>query len=137
MRADYTIPATLESVSNFTQRMEARFQRLPDETRTKLLLGLHELLVNITVHAYAGETGYIDIALTQVGDTLTIVVSDAAMVDFQQPTTIPEPDAESLPEHGMGLFIIHQTFDTVTYERLVQGNRWHLTTRLPAGDTRA
>ncbi|NJL34680.1 MAG: ATP-binding protein [Chloroflexaceae bacterium] len=128
-----TIPATLEAISHMSQDIEADLQYLPADKRGKVVLALHELLVNIAVHAYGGAGGAIDIVLTHTAATLGIVVTDAAATTFTMPTVIRALNPQDLPEHGMGLYIMHQTFDTVRYERLAQGNRWHLTTAVSAG----
>lgn len=127
MELHCTILATLEAVSWFTQDLEIRFAYLSIETRTTVVLALHELLVNIIRHAYAGTAGEIDICILHTDAALTITVTDSAAHTFEQPALISAPDPHDLPEHGMGLFIIHQAFDEITYKRLAHGNQWHLT----------
>ena len=121
-----TINATLEAVSKFTGRLETQLEALPVETRTGVVLGIQELLVNIVRHAYAGAEGHIDFDFQYDRTTIHITVTDSARNAFTMPDEIAAPDPLSLPEHGMGLFIIRQSFDDVRYERLANGNRWQL-----------
>lgn len=120
------IPATLESVSNFNQTLETYLREMPIEDRTALVLAVQELLVNIVRHAYGDVTGFIHFNMEQSNNSVIIMVRDNAQQAFVMPKTIDPPDPLDLPEGGMGLFIIHQVFDLVEYERLPDGNRWHL-----------
>lgn len=132
MNVQAVLPATLEAVSTFTQQLETHLADLPTETSTAIALAVHELLVNIVVHAYTQEKGDIDFQLSGTQELIAITIIDYAPGGFVMPASINEPDPLDLPEHGMGLFIIHQTFDEVTYERLSDTNRWHLKKMLGA-----
>jgi serine/threonine-protein kinase RsbW len=101
--------------------------------RTTTTLAVHELLVNIVEHAYMGEPGQIDLTITYTSIDLSIVIADQAKTAFVMPDQIDAPDPADLPEGGMGMFIIHQAFDVVKYERLELGNQWTLVKTL--GDT--
>ena len=52
-------------------------------------------------------------------ETLTVSVSDQG--DGFQPELVPAPDLESLPEGGMGLFIMRSFMDEVRYQRSLDG----------------
>lgn len=126
MNIQLTLDATLESVSSFSQQLEARLERLPLEARTTIVLAIQELLVNVVKHAYAGQPGQIEFALDQADSRLQVVVTDHADNAFQIPERVSAPNPLDLPEHGMGLFIIYQSFDKVQYERGDGQNRWQL-----------
>lgn len=125
-----TIPATLAAVSKFSEELETDFESISIEIRTLLTLAIQELLVNIVQHAYAGSTGEIDFDMTFSPQTIQIIIRDYANTTFEIPSEISEPDPLALQEHGMGMFIIHQTFDTVEYERLTNGSQWQLMKKL-------
>ncbi len=125
-----TLDATLETVSSFTQSLETLLAALSIEVRTSVVLAVQELLVNIVKHAYSGKPGKIEFELEQSDSKLEITVTDNADNAFQMPETITAPDMFDLPEHGMGLFIIHQAFDKVEYQRSDDRNRWQLMKRL-------
>lgn len=126
MNIQLTLDATLKSVSSFSQQLESRLESLPIEARTTVVLAVQELLVNVVKHAYAGKPGQIEFVLDQADSCLQIVVTDHADNPFQIPKTVSAPDPMNLPEHGMGLFIIYQSFDKVQYERGDGRNRWQL-----------
>ena len=126
MHEKVTIPATLEAVSKFTQDLEPRLALIGTENCTLVILAVQELLVNIVRHAYDGDEGDIQFELHLSDQDLNIEISDQATTAFEIPENIQEPDPLDLPEHGMGLFIINQSFDRVKYERLSGGNRWQL-----------
>jgi len=127
MNEKTTVHATLEAVSQFTQSLENIFSELDTETRILLTLGVQELLVNIVEHAYAGASGSIEIVLKQSASALQVIVTDQAEATFNIPKgDITAPDPLDLPEGGMGLFIIYQSFDEVKYQRLSNGNQWQL-----------
>ncbi|MEM6285336.1 MAG: SpoIIE family protein phosphatase, partial [Chloroflexota bacterium] len=131
MEEHTTFPATLEDVSRFTPRMEARMSSLPLEVRTSVTLAVHELLVNVVEHAYAGEEGNIHFNVMQSADTLKIIIQDHAPNAFDPASASSDvPDPLDLPEGGMGMFIIHQTFETVDYKRTEDGNLWTLEKRI-------
>lgn len=99
---------------------------MPVTLRMEVVLALHELLVNIVAHAYAGAEGQIDLDIQQTADALTLTVTDQAATAFELPESIAAPDLSDLPESGMGLFIIREVFDDVNYMHLAPGNRWIL-----------
>lgn len=126
MHAHYSLDATLEAVSGFTQGMENTLRNLSLEVRTQIVLALQELLVNIVRHAYAGEPGKIEVDLNHEPDSIVLSIQDFGPNRLTMPEVIQPIDPATLPEHGMGLFIIHQSFDTVTYERRERANHWQL-----------
>lgn len=130
MRINETITATLEAVSHFGTKLESHLQSLTVDTRTTILLAVQELLVNIVRHAYNGQDGLIHFDMFMSASEISITVVDGALnaLDLNEP--IAELDPLDLPESGMGLFIIYQSFDTIEYAHLQPGNRWHLVKRL-------
>jgi serine/threonine-protein kinase RsbW len=120
------LDATLSTVSRFTESLETDLAALSIEVRTGIVLAVQELLVNIVRHAYEGKSGQIEFELDQSDSQILIQVKDDAEKAFEMPETITAPDLLDLPEHGMGLFIIHQAFDTVDYKRTEGRNHWRL-----------
>ena len=126
MRKSVTIPATLEAVSGFTASLEADLKQMPAQTRMAVVLAVQELCVNIVKHAYRGTRGDIHIQIDWSSQGLDITCTDSAPTTYTPPEVITAPDPLLLPESGMGMFIIYQTFDRVEYEHLDHGNRWHV-----------
>ncbi|MEQ8675667.1 MAG: ATP-binding protein [Aggregatilineales bacterium] len=126
MNKTITLSATLKDVSAFVADLEKTLADLPIEIRTGITLSIQELGVNIVKHAYAGESGDIHVALDWSADAVRFVITDSATNAFTMPEIINTPDPLALQEHGMGLFIIHQSFDEVGYQRAGGQNRWTL-----------
>lgn len=95
---------------------EADFKSL-----NKIEVALDELLTNIALYAYAPETGNIDIDydFDASARLLTIVISDEGK-PFD-PLAKEDPNiALSLQDRkigGLGIFIVKQVMDEVSYER--------------------
>ena len=130
MQEKISIVASLEAVSRFTEKLETLFADLPMNNRVEVVLAMQELCVNIVEHAYAGDTGEIHIEIEYIPERVTIIIMDDAENAFSEPPLIKLPDPLSLPESGLGLFIIYHSFDEVEYKRLDSGNRWYLVKRL-------
>lgn len=130
MRLQQTISAHLEAISHFNQQLESALSSLSVHDRTTVVLAVQELLVNIVRHAYAGESGDIDFEMTLAGAQLNITVRDYANIDFEMPERIDPIDVLSLPESGMGLYIIQQAFDDIEYQIIAGGHLWLLRKRL-------
>jgi serine/threonine-protein kinase RsbW len=84
--------------------------------------GLGELVVsavgeafnNVVFHAYRGRSPgdvAIEIDITPRGLTVRVVDFGSAF----DPTAVPEPELDGLPESGMGLFIMRRCMDAVRY----------------------
>ncbi len=83
-------------------------------------LSVVEAVTNIIKHAYNGEAGKsIDINLTLCSGHINFKIYDTGN-SFElkgKPEIDPHnTDIETLPESGMGLFIIHAVMDEVRYE---------------------
>lgn len=126
MNKQMTFAATLEATSHFTQQLEDWMSFLAMDVRTPVVLAVHELLVNIVRHAYAGQTGEITTAIETTPKALRIRIRDFAPNGFVMPDQVAAPDLVDLPEGGMGLYIIQQAFDRVNYQHLTDGNLWQL-----------
>lgn len=129
MHSTTEIPATLGAVSRFTQSLESKLADVSIEARTRIILAIQELCVNIVEHAFAGDPGTIHIDVRLNKNHIEFEMLDNARQGFSPPSEIEEPDPLALPEDGLGLFIIYQSFDEVQYSRLDTGNHWRLATR--------
>jgi anti-sigma regulatory factor (Ser/Thr protein kinase) len=128
--AEATLPAILEAVSQFVASLESSFEHLDLATRTGIMLALQELLVNIVVHAYAHTPGEIRIRITMQADVVHTLIEDDGPNSYDIERPVQSPDLLELPENGMGMFIIQQCFDQVTYRREMTSNHWHLQKRI-------
>lgn len=85
-----------------------------------LNLALEEAVTNVVLYAYPeGQSGEVDIQASMKGRLLTFVISDAG-VPFDPTTEVAEADitlsVEDRPIGGLGVFLVKQIMDTVTYQ---------------------
>jgi len=111
------IDAELEALGN------RRLGWLDPESRYRLRLGLHELLVNIYTHAYGPQGGPIDVMFGSSDEEFHVFVMDAGR-SFHGSTSRSLPLQPSAG--GYGLAIIGEVFSDVRYRRVDQRNIWEL-----------
>ena len=117
--------AELENLSHIRRFVQARAEALGADTEavSDLMIAANEAASNIVVHGYQERSGVIDVEVTQKGDFLEVRLRDQAP-PFD-PTTIPPPDTtlplEQRPYGGMGMHLIRQLVDDVTYRFTPQG----------------
>lgn len=92
-----------------------------------VVLAVHEICTNIVEHAYGGQGGQItmEILLNEATGYLVINVYDTG-----QPfdlSAVPQPDLDSAPIRGYGLFLVHELMDDVSYTPGDGRNYWRLT----------
>jgi len=73
-----------------------------------------EAINNVILHSYGSEDGELEIEIESSADRLTIRVMDYGKQ--YDPAAVPEPDLDSLPESGLGVFIMRSFMDDVTYQ---------------------
>src|SRR3954447_3849344 len=83
------------------------------EFRMQVVSAVGEAFNNIVLHGYAGrDDGVVEMEIRTRRDRISIELRDyGASFD---PTTVPAPDFDSLPESGFGLFII-RAFMNISY----------------------
>ena len=84
-----------------------------DEFRMQVVSAVGEAFNNIVFHSYAGRTdGPVEMEIRTRRDRISIELRDyGASFD---PSSVPEPDFDSLPESGFGLFIM-KAFMSISY----------------------
>ncbi len=82
--------------------------------RNEMVTAFGEAFNNIVIHAYRGRLdGMIEIEAEMAPDRMTLRLIDTGQqVAFN---LVQAPDLESLPESGMGVFMIHSLVDDVQY----------------------
>ena len=94
---------------------------VPSEKTREIELSLAEALNNIIKHAYkCDETNKIEIKIKHENDRIELELTDygEARTNLNKPKLDFDPDdVNSLPEGGMGLFIIEQLMDKNHYRR--------------------
>lgn len=101
-------------------------QALPLEECSAYLVAVGEICNNVIKHAYRGEPGHpITIGLAVRPDRFVIDVEDEGAP--YDPRGYTPPDLDTVPEHGMGLFLVRKSVDEVTFDTArPKGTRWRL-----------
>jgi anti-anti-sigma factor len=94
--------------------------------QAELVLAVGELCANSIEHAYEGRAGQpIHVSVAGHPDRLVIEVEDFGRAFDQSRYT--EPDLESLPDHGLGIHLVHRIADSVVIDVAREaGTRWTL-----------
>jgi len=83
--------------------------------RHEIVTAFGEAFNNIVIHGYRDRTdGILDVEADLSDDTMTLRLMDMGRaVDFGG---LSPPDLDSMPERGMGVFMIHALVDEVVYQ---------------------
>ena len=73
-----------------------------------------EAFNNVAIHSYRGSKGDLEVEIEIEGDRITIRLIDFGLTF--DPMKVPEPDLDSLPESGMGIYIMRSFMDDVRYQ---------------------
>jgi len=98
----------------------ARNERLSEELGHRVISAFIEAFNNAVIHAYRGrQTGPIEVELAVGQEKLSLRVIDEG--HGFSPDDVPPPplegDVDSLPEGGMGLFIMRSFMDRVDFQQ--------------------
>jgi len=107
-------------------RRELDRHAIPAADQAGLLVATGELCANSIKHAYDGVTCQpIRVSLRALGDRIVIEVEDFGR-SFE-PARYRPPDLDTVPEHGLGLFLARQSVDDLSFDvSRARGTRWTL-----------
>jgi len=116
-----TVPARLQSIRYVADAVavaaaEAGFD---DKTSYACQLAVSEACENVVIHGYAQVQGSsMDVSIDSEPGTLTIEITDRAPAfdPTQVEVSAPHPP-EDPPVGGLGLYIIRQVMDDISYRR--------------------
>jgi anti-sigma regulatory factor (Ser/Thr protein kinase) len=131
-----TVPADAAQLPALVQFLQSFWtaQKLPPAQALTFELALEEVFLNVVLHgAPFGPLPRIEVTLALLGHGLTMTVEDTG--PHFDPTALPSPDvtasAASRPVGGLGVFLVRQMMDAVSYERVGERNRLRMTKYLP------
>ena len=126
MRGD---AAQLPALTHFLRDFWSSADLAPAEC-TSFELALEEVFTNIVKHGTRpGSVSQVEVSLALAADGLTMTVED----DGPQfdPLSLPTPDVtatlEERPLGGLGVFLVRQMMDAVSYQRIGTRNRLSIT----------
>lgn len=104
---------------------------LSDKFDAELVSASSEAFNNIALHAYGGgKPGDVEIEAEVTSDHLLVRIKDYG--ESLNRSSVDDPDLDSLPEGGMGLFIVESFVDEFSYQA-GKPNVWSLKKNLPRG----
>ena len=117
--------AQLSVLTDFLREFWSEAQLAPAQALT-FELALEEIFMNIVMHgAQPGMQPSVEVSLSLAADTLTMTVEDNCR-PFD-PLSLPPPDlTASLAERpigGLGVSLVRQMMDAVSYQRIGARNR--------------
>ncbi|HHY54135.1 MAG TPA: ATP-binding protein [Chloroflexi bacterium] len=132
------LPTELDRLSELEAIVAEMLAHAPDLPEREIVqynvvLALHELCVNIIKHAYAGEKRQFSVVFDLMCDPTRIQIDtyDNGGNRFDM-AAWQTPNLDDPPIHGLGIFLMRQLMDEVTYESLPTGNHWRLVKLLTA-----
>jgi serine/threonine-protein kinase RsbW len=103
----------LRSVAAACKLCNARTDSVWNDFRTQVVTAVGEAFNNIVLHSYEGQDeGILEIEIQTRPDEIVIEFRDWG--ESFDPESVPLPDFDSLPESGLGIFII-KTFMDIRY----------------------
>ena len=84
-----------------------------EDFSNEIVSAFSEALNNVIIHGAGSTVGEVEIEIELEEDRITVRLKDFGTAF--DPRTAPAPDLESMPESGLGAFIIRSFTDEVTY----------------------
>jgi anti-sigma regulatory factor (Ser/Thr protein kinase) len=114
-----TIAARIDNLSAVLSFVSLNIADTDQKIQKHIEMAVEEVFVNISSYAYHPETGPVSVKVTVENDLVHIEFSDGGIP--YNPLQNEEPDI-SLPIEkrkagGLGIFIVRQLMDNVTYSR--------------------
>lgn len=82
-----------------------------------LVQAVDEAVTNAIIHGHAGQAGWVEVAVSTVGDRFVVTIEDDAPAF--DPTTVPAPDLSIHPRArrpgGMGIHLARLCIDEMAY----------------------
>ncbi|MBQ9058200.1 MAG: ATP-binding protein [Atopobiaceae bacterium] len=120
--AELTVEATVENIDIVTDFVNAELEKLdcPMKAQVQIDIAIDELFGNIAHYAYNPEVGPATVLVEVDDDPLAVVVTFIDNGVPYDPLVAEDPDttlsAEDRPIGGLGVFLVKQTMDDVSYE---------------------
>ena len=108
---------------------------LPPAESVKFELALEEVFINVVMHGSPAAGTQVEVTVILCDGGLTLMVENEGPAF--DPLLLPAPNvAASLEERkvgGLGVFLVRQMMDAISYQRVAARNQLRMTKRLSAG----
>jgi len=106
---------------------------LPPAQAMTFELALEEVFMNVVMHgSHPGTVSLVDVSLIFTAGGVTMTVEDTGPAF--DPLTLPRPNIEAgiddRPVGGLGVFLVRELMDAVTYQRIGTHNQLRMTKRI-------
>jgi anti-sigma regulatory factor (Ser/Thr protein kinase) len=135
MKRHMSAPSDAAQLSVLTQFLQEFWSAadLPQAETGTFELALEEIFMNVVMHGSpAGRVPRVEVSLALCDDCLTLVIEDDG--PSFDPLSLAAPDVTaSLEERrvgGLGVYLVRQMMDAVTYQRLGGRNQLSMTKRV-------
>ena len=133
-RAQMRLPADERTVARLRYLVECFCKQhgLPRTVSNVVMLSVDEIVSNILLHGYGGRPGLFSIALDFDGRAVSVVIEDAGKPFDVTKAVAPVTGGTlaSRREGGLGLLLVKNLMDEITYQRAGAINRLTLVKRL-------
>ncbi|WP_051261905.1 ATP-binding protein [Desulfovibrio inopinatus] len=124
------IPSSVGVITDFTRRF---FELSPyvvenAELSYALQLMVSEAVTNVVRHAYDDEPGEVGVELLFDDERAVLLITDQGK-PFD-PTRVASPDLDNPLGHGLGVFLIREHADALSYSYVDQTNMFRIEKRL-------
>jgi len=137
MKQHTTVPSDAAQLSVLTQFLQEFWSAagLPPAETVTFELALEEIFMNVVMHGSpAGRVARVEVTLDLCGGCLTLMIEDDG--PSFDPLSLAAPDVTaSLEERrvgGLGVYLVRQMMDAVSYQRLGDRNQLSMTKRVRA-----
>ena len=123
--------AQLPQLTAFVQQFWSSAE-LPPGGSMAFELALEEVFMNVVMHGAKGRSCRVEVCLALGADSVTMTVEDDG--PGFDPLSLPPPDVTTSlaerPVGGLGVFLVRQMMDDVSYARVAHHNQLRMTKRV-------
>ncbi len=122
----YYDDAKKENYTDFYKKLHKTLEpwNLSEELINKIDLCAEEIFINIALYAYPEKTGKMEVYMEKSDNKITLKFVDTGFA--YNPLAKPDPDITLPPEQrqagGLGIFMVKQVTESISYERKVNKN---------------
>lgn len=119
---EITLDATVENIQTVTEFINQELQKLncSSKVQAEIDIALDELFGNVANYAYNPEVGTVTVRIEATEKPISVDITFIDKGVPYNPLEQEEPDitlsAEERPIGGLGIYLVKQMMDTVSYE---------------------
>ena len=110
-------PERLPDITDAVEELGER-ERWPPDFLFRMNLVLEEMTLNVMTHGRSAGASELEVVVVCEADTVTVeIVDDGPRFDPLQDAPVPDPDAslDDRPVGGLGVYLVREMVDEVSY----------------------